>query len=385
MTQSIRIVVADDSPFLRGVLSSYLGDKCFQIVGTAQNGREAVDQVQSLRPDVVTLDVDMPVMSGLEALDEIMCHTPTPVVMVSGVSRRSAEITLRAIQLGAVDFILKYVPGARVDPATLRLDVISKVRAAAGIRVVRRIRGELSVLATPKSPPPAIPIKRRSSTESSSVLSKSGGRWRRASHVPNNLVVIGASTGGPIAIRQFLESLPPDFAAPIIVVQHIPHPFAAVLAAQLHQQLPFTVQVAQGGESLEPGNIYLAPGDQHLLLDPSLTLEVHDGPLIDGHRPSIDVTMKSVAQNFPHALFGVLLTGMGRDGAGGMAFIKSRGGRTFAQNSETCVVDGMPASAIALGAVDYVASPPGIAEQLSIEIRRVATTLAARAETMAQT
>lgn len=367
MITPIRVVVADDSAFIRGIITSYLeAAGGFEIVGTAIDGDEAVDIVRKVRPDVVTMDVDMPRVSGLEALEMIMCETPTPIVMVSGVSRRSAEITLQAVQSGAVDFVLKFVPGAKVDPNVLRLDIVSKVRSAAGVRVVRTLRRQTS-------------DNKNNETSISTLNGQHPAAESRKARIDSfanfgsvrSVVVIGASTGGPVAIKRLLANLPDDFESSVVIVQHLPEPFTEVLAAQLSSQLPFIATVANDGETLKPRHVYVAPGGKHLLMSSSLRFETQEGPPISGHCPSIDVTMKSVAQHFPHDLYGVLLTGMGEDGASGMAFIKSRGGRTFVQSDETCVVNGMPQQAIRLGAADHISSPEGIAERLALEVRRL--------------
>lgn len=349
MSKVVRIVVADDSPFIRSIICSHLmRADGFDIVGTAEDGHEAVKLVRKCRPDVVTMDVDMPGMDGMEALEEIMRDTPTPVVMVSGVSIRAADTTMNAIKTGAVDFVLKYIPGEAVNPETFRLDMISKVRAASEVAVVRTIPNRLGSFQTPDIKPVV----------------------QRQTNTINDLVIVGASTGGPIAIKELLKHLPKDFAAPIVIVQHIPKPFTDVLATQLASQLPYEFNVVEGGETLRPHQVYIAPGDKHLLLNTSMKFEVQDGPAICGHRPSIDVAMMSVAQSFPNQIYGVLLSGMGSDGASGLSFIKARGGRTFAQSSETCVVDGMTSKAISNGAVNHVASPQGISERLTLEIDR---------------
>ena len=360
MSQVIRVVVADDSAFIRDIIRSYLqSSDQFEVVGMAENGDQAVDLVRTLRPDVVTMDVDMPGVGGLEAVEMIMRGTPTPIVMVSGVSRRAAETTAQAIQLGAVDFILKYVPNARIDPAEMRADLLSKVRMAADVRVVRTLPRRDAT--NTRSTPP---------TQNTPVHTARPGNLFANYGSTTSLVLIGASTGGPGAIKRLLTALPTDFDAPIVIVQHIPAPFTHVLAAQFNEQLTFATHVITGGETLQPRHVYIAPGGQHVTMSPSLQLQLQDGPPINGHCPSIDVTMKSIARQFPHTLFGVLLTGMGEDGASGMAFIKNQGGRTFAQDAESCVVNGMPHRAIQLGGVDHVASPEGIADRLSLLARQ---------------
>jgi two-component system, chemotaxis family, protein-glutamate methylesterase/glutaminase len=345
MTQAIRILIVDDSPFVCGLLADQLRASGLEVVGTALNGRSAVEQVARLRPDAVTLDLEMPGMGGLEVLDRIMRTCPTPVIVVSGVSRRGAAATLEAVNRGAVDFILKFSPGADTDPEALRHEIVSKVRVAAGIKVIR----SLQPLGLRKSQPPV--LRHRAKT---ALL-----------YPPGGVVVIGASTGGPLAVRNLLGNLDEDFAAAIIVVQHMPATFTGVLAAQLDSQIVLPVKEADDGDRLEPGLVLVARGDHHLLLRSDGTAEVRPGPKIAGHCPSIDVTMQSVAQVYGPRAKGVVLTGMGSDGAMGLVAMWARGGQTFAQDPETCVVDSMPRQAIAMGIVDHVGPPEEIARLLS--------------------
>jgi len=381
MTKPIRVVVADDSPFVCRLLTSYLQSSSdFQVVGTALNGSRAVELVKELHPDTVTLDLEMPEMNGLEALEHIMYDCPTPVVLVSGVSRRAAAITLQALDMGAVDFILKYTPGVDTDPAALRQEIIAKVRAASQIKVIRSLRPrrqdretvpalrQAAVVSLSNhqdtAPPPAYPSE---GTGQVSIPADVGERTQRrdiSPFLPGGVVVIGASTGGPVALRELLSNLPADFTAAIIVVQHMPATFTGVLAAQLNRQVPLTVKEAETGDRLQPGLVLIAPGGYHLLLRPDSRVELNQGPEIGGHRPSVDVTMQSVAQFYGARAKGVVLTGMGNDGSLGLVSIRSKGGKTFAQDAASCVVNGMPQRAIEKGVVDHVAPPAQIAQLL---------------------
>ena len=352
-----RVLVVDDSPFVCRLLTSHLQSSSeFEVVGTALNGLRAIELVAELRPDVVTLDLEMPKIDGLAALQQIMMSHPTPVVMISGVSREAALITLQALEVGAVDFILKYTPGVDTEPEALRLEILSKVRAAAKIKVVRSLRpfqiGEkrslssgLGLLSSEPSEPHPEPEK-------------------TLSYLPGGVIVIGASTGGPVAVRELLSRLPDSFKAAIIVVQHIPASFTPVLAAQLDRTVPLKVKEARPGDKLIPGQVFIAPGDYHLLIGSDSRMILNQGPKIKGHRPSIDVTMQAVAQMYGARTRGVVLTGMGDDGSLGLVAIHAKGGKTYVQDEASCVINGMPQRAIEKGVVDYVASPAQIAEML---------------------
>jgi two-component system chemotaxis response regulator CheB len=358
MTGPIRVVVADDSPFVCRLLTSYLqSSPNFQVVGTALNGARAVDLTKTLRPDAVTLDLEMPEMNGLEALEHIMHDCPTPVIMVSGVSRRAAAITLQALELGAVDFILKYTPGVDTNPEVLRQEIIAKVRAASQIKVIRSLRPRRARDREAALPRPPVAPKVPERDRRSKILPL----------LPGGVVVIGASTGGPVALRELLSNLPADFSAAVIVVQHMPASFTQVLAAQLDRQVPLKVKEAEAGDRLQPGLVLVAPGGYHLLLRPDSRVELKQGPEIGGHCPSIDVTMQSVAQLYGARTKGIVLTGMGNDGSLGLVSIRAKGGKTFAQDAATCVVNGMPQRAIEKGVVNHVAPPVRIAQLLMLD------------------
>lgn len=363
MSESINVLVVDDSPFVCRLLSAHLNSSPgLHVVGTAQDGQQALERVRQLRPQVITLDLDMPGANGLQVLEQIMQLAPTPVVLVSGVSRRAADATLQALERGAVDFILKFVPGTATNPAVWRQDLIDKVRIASRVKVIRS-------------------LARGSSRGAASADSGAAARLaRRAGHALGNVVVIGASTGGPIALRELLGHLPADFAEAVIVVQHMPASFTRALAEQLDRQVPLPVKEAEHGERIESRQVLIAPGDYHLLIGPDARIELVRGPKIRGHCPSIDVTMQSAAQAFGARAKGVVLTGMGSDGALGLVAIRAKGGETFAQSAATCVINGMPQQAVERGVVDWVASPAEIAQLLE---RSCAPTLRSRSASAA--
>jgi two-component system chemotaxis response regulator CheB len=368
MTGSIRVVVADDSPFVCRLLTSYLhSSPDFQVVGTALNGTRALELIKELRPNVVTLDLEMPEMNGLKALEHIMYECPTPVVLVSGVSRQAAVITLQALDMGAVDFVLKYTPGVDTNPEALRQEIMVKVRAASQIKVIRSLRHRRQDRGTVPVPYPAYPSEPERAQGIVPTIDDERAQRRDVSpFLASGVVVIGASTGGPVALRELLSSLPADFPAAVIIVQHMPATFTGVLAAQLDRQVPFKVKEAETGDRLQPGLALVAPGGYHLLLQPDSRVELNQGPEIGGHRPSIDVTMQSVAQLYGARTKGIVLTGMGNDGSLGLVSIRAKGGKTFAQDAASCVVNGMPQRAIEKGVVDHVAPPAKIAQILKM-------------------
>ncbi len=365
----IRVLVVDDSPFVCNLLATYLQAAAdLEVIATAFSGESALVLVQKLKPDALTLDLGLPDMNGLIVLEQIMLKQPTPIIVISGVSKHAAFITLQALKLGAIDFVLKYTPGVNTNPDILRQDIISKVRAASQIRVIRSLRPQRSRL---NSKPYQFGI----SVSSPSPHTLSDRAWlnrgylvprsQMAPYFLGHVVVIGASTGGPVAIGKLLNHLPVDFPAAVIIVQHIPANFTKVLAAQLNRQSPLRVKEAVHEDRLESGLVLVAPGDYHLLLQLNGRILLSQGPVIKGHRPSIDVTMQSTAQIYGPRSIGIVLSGMGYDGSLGLTAIRAKGGQTFAQDSASCVIDSMPQRAIEKGVVDKVGPPTEIAEFLT--------------------
>jgi two-component system chemotaxis response regulator CheB len=355
MSAAVRVLVVDDSPSVCRLLAGHLGSAGdVEVVGMAHDGERAVALVRALRPQVVTLDLQMPGAGGLAALEEIMRDCPTAVLVVSGVNRRAAEVTLQALALGAVDFILKYTPGSATDPDALRREVVTKVRLAARVKVIR------SLGPTQPRPPGAsrfVPlVKRAAPAEEQAPLA-----W--GEDAPSVLVV-GASTGGPRALGELLRELPADFPAAVLVVQHLPAALTPELAAHLRRLARLPVKEAEVGDRLQPGRALVAPGGRHLLIGPEGQVGLIGARWVAGPSPSIDLTMQSAARFAGQRAAGVVLTGMGADGAQGLSAIRARGGVTFAQDAASCVIFGMPQQAIARGAVDHVAPPAEIGRRL---------------------
>ncbi len=356
MEVPIRVLVVDDSPYVCRLLASYLTDALdFHVVGTAHHGARVLAMVHTLRPNVITLGLELPDMSGLDVLDKIMHECPTPVVLLSGSSREAAALTLQGLSLGAVDFVQKHPPGT--VPDALDHGLVAKIRAASRIRVIRSLHVRRTPSRTPgqRLTPTAIVKTVPPSEDGPSTITR--------------VIVIGASTGGPTALRELLSGLPADFAAAVIVVQHMPEAFTTVLAAQLDRTVPLHVREAVDGDRLAHGTVLVAPGGLHLLVGPDGRIQLTQEPEVGGHRPAIDVTMQSVAQRYGARSEGIILTGMGADGAMGLLAIRTQGGMTCAQDAASCVVDGMPHQAVATGAVDYIGTPSSIAQRLLLGAR----------------
>lgn len=341
----IRVLVVDDSAFMRKILSDlFAAETDFEVIDTARNGREAIDRIRRLRPDVVTMDVEMPVLDGISALEIIMKEAPTRVVMVSSQTREGADATIRALEKGAVDFVAKTAgPISSID--NIRNEILNKCRAAT--------KANVRLLAAPSAPPPPPP-----STYKAPIFVPS---------VNEQIVAIGTSTGGPRALQEILTRLPGNLPCPLVIVQHMPPGFTRSLSERLNTLSALTVKEAQSGDVLTPGLAVIAPGDYHLTLErdgAKTVVRLNQEPAIGGHRPSVDPMMESVARIYGPRAIGVILTGMGHDGSRGMKAIKSRQGCTIAEDGSTTVVNGMPKSAIELGVVDRVVPLPAIAAEI---------------------
>lgn len=338
----IRVLVVDDSALVRQLLAELLRtDPGIEVVGTAPDAYIARNKIKTLDPDVLTLDVEMPRMDGVTFLRNLMRLHPMPVVMVSSLTDRGAEVTFDALALGAVD----YLPKPRMDVAIklgeYRDELIDKVRAAARAR-----------LRPDRSPGDAARMVSRSISATAVVPRLTPLNLRS----DDRLVAVGASTGGTEAIREFLMGMPPD-APGIVIAQHIPKVFSGPFAQRLDRTCPLRVSEAQDGQQIRPGHAYIAPGDQHLLVvraGGQWICRLDEGPPVNRHRPSVDVLFRSVAQQAGHNAVGVLLTGMGKDGAQGLKEIREAGGATLVQDEATSVVWGMPGEAVEIGAAEEV-------------------------------
>lgn len=348
----IRVVIVDDSVSMRHVLKGMIeSDPEFEVVGVAPDAMVARDLVRELRPDVLTLDVNMPGMNGLEFLDRLMRLNPLPVVMVSSFTREGSETTLRALELGAVDFLAKPAGGGAEKMHEFRRDLHEILRAAKGARFRRCSTTDTfrKVAPQPLRKPPA--LASRPAVAAHSAVGGSGGE----------LIFVGASTGGTEAIREFLAPMPEN-CPPILIVQHMPETFTGSFARRLDSLVAPRVVESAGNELVVPGTVYIAPGHSHLMLkrmgNQYFTVLSQSEP-VNRHRPAVDVLFHSAAELVGTRALGVILTGMGRDGAIGLLRMREAGARTFGQDESSCVVYGMPREAERIGAVSEVL---GIAE-----------------------
>jgi two-component system, chemotaxis family, protein-glutamate methylesterase/glutaminase len=336
----IRVLVVDDSAIVRKILTETISaERDMEVVGTAPDPFVARDKILALKPDVLTLDIEMPRMDGLTFLKKLMVFHPLPVIIISSLTQTTAEISMEALRCGAVEVMAK--PGGPYSIGELRHALSSKLRAAASTRLRRPV---IQV-----SSPPAV-CKPKERPMSSSAI-----------------IAIGASTGGPEAIRAVLEQMPANSPG-IVVAQHIPPVFSAAFAARLNKLCEIEVIEAKDGDEVNPGRALIAPGDFHMVLRRSgsrYRVEVRGGPQVCYQRPSVDVLFSSVAEAAGRDAIGVLLTGMGADGAQGLLRIRQKGGRTIAQDEASCAVYGMPREAVKIGAAETILPLPAITDSLT--------------------
>jgi two-component system, chemotaxis family, protein-glutamate methylesterase/glutaminase len=338
------VLIVDDSAVVRQTLSEILSsDPEIEVIGTAADPFAAADKMNEQSPDVITLDIEMPKMDGLTFLRKIMDQHPIPVVICSSLAEEGAQTTLRALEYGAVEIIAKPKLGSKQFLEESKVMICQAVKAAASARVHRR---------TTRSPEPKL--------TADSVLARGTGAMVETTE---KVVAIGASTGGTEALRVLLETLPPD-APGIVIVQHMPELFTRAFANRLDSLCSVTVKEAEPNDTVIRGRALIAPGNRHMLLKRSgarYYVEIRDGPLVCRHRPSVDVLFRSAARYAGRNALGVIMTGMGDDGANGLLEMKQAGAVTFAQDEQTCVVFGMPNEAIKRKAVDRILPLPAIA------------------------
>ncbi len=346
---AVRVLIVDDSGFFRRRLTEiFATDPGIEVVGTAANGQEAVDQVARLKPDVITMDIEMPVMDGITAVRRIMAARPTPILMFSSLTTEGATATFEALEAGAADFLPK------------RLEDIAADRNVAIRELIARVR----LLATRSARPAARP-QPEALVRAPAARPGSAGRYR--------ILAIGASTGGPVALQQVLMALPKDFPVPILLIQHMPGTFTGPFAQRLNQLCKITVKEAAEGDALVPGQALLAPGGKQMLLEQhagQVLVRIQEPEPGQNYKPSVDVTFSAVARVFPGKSLALVLTGMGADGREGARLLKQGGSTVWAQDEKTCVVYGMPAAIAEAGLADQVlplaSIGPGIAHEVGV-------------------
>jgi len=341
---TIRVLVVDDSGFFRRRVTEMLNsDPLLEVVGQAENGEEAIKQVAKLKPDVVTMDIEMPVLDGISATKKIMASSPVPVIMFSSLTTDGAKATLDALDAGAVDFLPK------------RFEDIAKDRDEAKKLLCKRVRdlGTKSRRITSRPTTSSVntngTIPSKAPVSTAPVVRSSGGKVK--------LVAIGTSTGGPVALQKVLTQIPADFSVPIILIQHMPGSFTPAFAERLNKQCKITVKEAVDGDMLQPGTAFLAPGGKQMVLSgrgTALRLNIKESDASMTYKPSVDLSFSSVAAVMPAETLAIVLTGMGADGREGAKKLKDQGSEIWAQDEASCVVYGMPAAVIEAGLVTKI-------------------------------
>jgi len=342
--EKIRVLVVDDSALMRKRLMEMINhDNECEAIGTARNGEEALKMVQTLKPDVVTLDVEMKGMDGLTCLGYIMSEWPTPVVMVSAFTQYGSETTFKALEFGAIDYVSKPSGAVSLDINSVSYELLSKIKIAANVDI-----SKLNLFLNP--------LVKKTARNTMPPLDK--------------LIIIGSSTGGPRALSKIIPALDPNINAGLIVIQHQPDNFSTAFANRLNNISDIDVVEAKQGEALEAGKVFIAPSGYHLVLNRMKDKNVDVFNLTKsakehGMRPSVDVTMSSAANLYGKNIIGIILTGMGEDGTAGLKMIKEYGGKTIVENPNTCVAWGMPSSAIKAGVADEVVALQNISRKIN--------------------
>lgn len=364
----LKILVVDDSFFMRKVLSDIINENDnFEVIGTARNGQEALQRIKDVNPDVVTMDIEMPIMDGLTALKIIMKEIPVPVLMLSGLTKEGADATIKALDLGAVDFIPKPGNIFKVNVDEMKEEIYKKINIAAKIKLKTKQQAMQQIVSSINDDKVEIPRVRKKISPQK-VISKSSSidKGKRSSKI-TKLVAIGTSTGGPRALQNVISDLPKDMDSPVVVVQHMPPSFTKSLAERLDSISNLRVKEAEDNDVLENGCVYIAPGGRHIKLEKKSNvyrIKLDDGPKVSGHKPSVDVMFSSVSEINELKICGIILTGMGSDGANGLCDLKKKQGYIIAQDEASCVVFGMPKSAINKGIVDKIVPLAEISKEI---------------------
>ncbi len=356
----VRILVVDDSAFMRKALTMMLeSDPQIEVVGTARDGHEGVEKARLLKPDLVTMDIEMPRMDGLTALREIMSKNPIPVMMISSISTEGAQATLDALEMGAVDFIPKQSSYVSLDIVKIRDELLAKIKDIVRRKSILmsrfRLRGVTGKRVIAKD------HRRATAVDYTQVKAT-----RKRNH-PVSVIAIGSSTGGPLALQSVIPKLPRNLPVGIVIAQHMPPTFTKSLADRLNSLSQVTVIEASGGERIEPGCVYIAPGGRHMTVrrsGASGIVAVTDSPSDTLYKPCVDVLLNSVAQAYGRTTLGVMLTGMGTNGVNGARLIRSQGGVLIAQNEESCVVYGMPRAVIEADLANHIQPIERIASEI---------------------
>lgn len=343
MSENIKVLIVEDSALQRKIISDIISKAPgIEVIGSANNGKTAIFKNDKLNPDVITMDIEMPIMDGLESLRHIIQNNPKPVIMMSVLTQHGTETTFKALEYGAVDFIPKPSSQMQLSLEDIADLLIEKIRTAYNSNILASSK---------KKPDIIIEEKEKQSKVEKAIITAEKKSSKK-------IVGIGTSTGGPSALMEVFRNFPKDFPSPILVVQHMPEGFTKAFSARLNSNSEINVKEAENGDHIMPGCGYIAPGHSHMEIlsngNGKRTIKLFQGDKVSGHRPSIDVLFNSIAEKYTDESVCVIMTGMGQDGAEGILNVKNNGGYTLAQNEETSVVYGMNRVAVNLGAINEV-------------------------------
>ena len=349
MLKKIKVIVVDDSALMRKVISDMINDQAqMEVIDTAKNGEELLIKISRLMPDVITLDIEMPKMDGKETLKELRkININIPVIMLSSISKSGTESTMECLELGAFDFIAKPSGAISLDIDKVRNELVQKIKLA-----FLQNRGKMSI------------TTEKVFETNREILNRIPNRVSNVQERSVEVVVIGASTGGPKALYQVITALPDDIGVPVLVVQHMPVGFTKAFAERLNLNSKLKVVEASDGEIIEKNIVYIAPGGYHMEIDSGKRIKLNTEPTIWGVRPAVDKLFISATKVYGAHMLSVVLTGMGRDGAKGTAFIKDNGGITMAEHESTCIIYGMPKAAFETGKVDEIVPLQNVAREI---------------------
>ncbi|WP_298941108.1 chemotaxis response regulator protein-glutamate methylesterase [uncultured Psychromonas sp.] len=372
---TIKVLVVDDSNFFRRRVSEIINASPYlEVIATANNGKEAIDMVVKHKPDVITMDVEMPVMDGITAVQKIMDLAPTPILMFSSLTHQGASATLDALDAGACDFLPKKFEDIARDKQEAIILLQQRIQMIARRRV-QRVPEKPSGLAKPTVSIPSATLKPVLNRvlpkhENNGVIAKSTPIHRvKASGKSYNVLAIGTSTGGPVALQKILTALPHNFKLPIVLVQHMPGTFTKAFSERLNSNCKITVKEAETGDILKPGCAYLAPGGKQMLIAANGQIKIHEGNEALNYKPSVDITFASLAKSYTNKVLAIILTGMGADGRDGARLLKSKGSEIWAQDEASCVVYGMPQAVTKAGISTESIALDQVAKRILVELK----------------
>lgn len=356
----VKVLVVDDSGFFRRRVSEILSsDSGIEVVGTATNGREAIDQAVALKPDVITMDYEMPMMDGITAVRNIMQRCPTPVLMFSSLTHEGARVTLDALDAGAVDFLPKNFEDISRNPAKVKQLLCEKILSIA------RSNRRSSSFSAPSTPMPLPTPSAQPAVSTPAPTPRASATAAAVRRKAYRLVAIGTSTGGPVALQRVLTQLPANFPAPIVLIQHMPAAFTKAFAERLNSLCRISVKEAEDGDQLRPGVALLAPGGKQMMVDGRGVIKILPGDERLNYKPCVDITFGSAAKAYADKVLAVVLTGMGADGRDGARMLKEAGSQVWAQDEASCVIYGMPMAVVKANLADAVYSLDDIGRHLA--------------------